>query len=934
GSRVLVLATYREAELTRRHPLSQTLGELTRERRFQRVLLRGLSREDVERYIEVAAGIEPPVGLADAVHKQTEGNALFVTEVVRLLVQEGDLAAGPEPVDGRPARSEDSWTIRIPEGVRAAVGRRLDRLSESCNQTLTVASVVGREFGMDQLRSLSDDLSEDELLDVLEEALAARVIERLPQELGHYQFTHSLVQRTLVDELSPTQRVRLHARVAEALEKMWGPDASEHAAELADHFTEAAPVTGTERLARYSLLAGEHALDEHAFEEAVGFFQRALAAKEGQAMDDEQAALLFGVGKAQAALLRVQDARASLTRAFDYYVDVEDISRAVAVAEHPVGDGQTGVTDLVVRALTLVPPDSHEAGRLLSHRGLELGLQKADYEGAQEAFNQALAIAEGEGDVALEMWTLARAGRVEHYFLRPQECVLKDGQAAELNRSVDDPYVEIYARICVVLSLIITGDPGGAQSHADAMLSMAERTRYRGGLLTALWMKALVHLYKGEWKLARELYTRALSLNPYHPYLSNQLLFMEYSVGDFERGESHLERVLELIRMRPTSPLNVDAYIALLLADSMSGNGDRLEVAKEAVCKVLSSPTVTPVVTMEASVALGLIAVWRGDRAAAEEQYEALSPFRALFGIDESGFLSVDRLLGLLSVTMGQLDKAAAHFEDGLTFCRKAGYRPELAWTCCDYADMLLERDAEGDRQKATALLDESLAISSDLGMRPLMERVLSRKMSLQGIDVSSPETSIDAVVSAVEVERPNLQPHAAPDGTVTIMFTDIESFTPMNERLGDKRAQEVLRIHNALIRQQVDAHQGFEVKSQGDGFMVAFSSARRAVESAIAIQHALVDYNHEHPGEPIRVRIGLHTGEAIKEGEDFFGKTVILAARIASQASGGQILVSSLLKALVESSGEFEFRDGREVELKGLAGSHQVFDVRWGADA
>ena len=206
--------------------------------------------------------------------------------------------------------------------------------------------------------------------------------------------------------------------------------------------------------------------------------------------------------------------------------------------------------------------------------------------------------------------------------------------------------------------------------------------------------------------------------------------------------------------------------------------------------------------------------------------------------------------------------------------------------------------------------------------------------MSLQGIDVSSPQTSIDAVVSAVEAERPNLQPHAAPDGTVTVMFTDIEGSTAMTERLGDQKAQDVLHIHNAIVREQVAAHQGFEVKSQGDGFMVAFSSARRAVESAIAIQQSLAVHNIENPTEPIKVRIGLHTGEAIKEGEDFFGKTVILAARIASQAVGGQILVSSLLKALVESSGEFEFRDGREVELKGLAGSHQVFDVRWGADA
>ncbi len=134
-----------------------------------------------------------------------------------------------------------------------------------------------------------------------------------------------------------------------------------------------------------------------------------------------------------------------------------------------------------------------------------------------------------------------------------------------------------------------------------------------------------------------------------------------------------------------------------------------------------------------------------------------------------------------------------------------------------------------------------------------------------------------------MEVERPNLQPHAAPDGTVTIMFTDIEGSTAMTERLGDRQAQEVLRIHNAIIREQVAAHQGFEVKSQGDGFMMAFSSARRALECAIAIQQNFAIHDEARPGEPIRVRIGLHTGEAVKEGEDFFGKTVTLAARIAS---------------------------------------------------
>jgi len=158
----------------------------------------------------------------------------------------------------------------------------------------------------------------------------------------------------------------------------------------------------------------------------------------------------------------------------------------------------------------------------------------------------------------------------------------------------------------------------------------------------------------------------------------------------------------------------------------------------------------------------------------------------------------------------------------------------------------------------------------------------------------------------------------------------DLPSFaTAITERLGDRRWLELLRAHNVIVREQVAAHEGFEVKSEGDGFMLAFQSARRGIECGVDIQRAFAERN-ESAREPIRVRIGLHTGEAIKEADDFFGKNVILAARIAGQAQGGEILVSSLLKELTESGGDIAFGEGREVELKGLSGQHRVFEVEW----
>jgi predicted ATPase len=189
GARLLLVGTYRDMELNRRHPLSEALGDLSRERLFNRVLLRGLSHDDVGRFIEVTSGIIPPTGLVDAVHTQTEGNPLFVTEVVRLLVQEGELSSDESNLD------RESWTVKIPEGVREVIGRRLNQLSARCNDVLTVASVVGREFEFQQMDRLVDDLTEDMLLDVLEEGLDARVIEEMPTSVGRYQFTHALIRR-------------------------------------------------------------------------------------------------------------------------------------------------------------------------------------------------------------------------------------------------------------------------------------------------------------------------------------------------------------------------------------------------------------------------------------------------------------------------------------------------------------------------------------------------------------------------------------------------------------------------------------------------------------------------------------------------------------------------------------------------------------------
>jgi class 3 adenylate cyclase len=186
---------------------------------------------------------------------------------------------------------------------------------------------------------------------------------------------------------------------------------------------------------------------------------------------------------------------------------------------------------------------------------------------------------------------------------------------------------------------------------------------------------------------------------------------------------------------------------------------------------------------------------------------------------------------------------------------------------------------------------------------------------------------SVDEIAEAVSESRPDLSATSAADGTVTIAFTDIEDSMRLNGFLGDRRWFEVLRAHNDVIQRVTGECGGTVVKGQGDGFMLAFASARRALTCAQAIQGSIADA-FDAPGSLIRVRIGIHVGETVREADDFFGHAVAYAARIAATASGGEVVVSSLVHDLVAHTGEFEFADAREVELKGIGGLQKAYPL------
>lgn len=183
--------------------------------------------------------------------------------------------------------------------------------------------------------------------------------------------------------------------------------------------------------------------------------------------------------------------------------------------------------------------------------------------------------------------------------------------------------------------------------------------------------------------------------------------------------------------------------------------------------------------------------------------------------------------------------------------------------------------------------------------------------------------SNIEDLADWAEVERPDLA-RLAPNGRVTVLFSDIEGSTALNERIGDRAWVRLIDGHDKMVSRQVKRYSGHVVKSQGDGFMIAFAQPEQAVRCSIDLQRQL----QKRPNG-IRVRIGIHVGKSVRRGDDLFGRNVAMAARVAAQADGGEVLVSSAVHDALTDQDGIAFDDGRDAELKGFSGTHRLYAVR-----
>jgi DNA-binding CsgD family transcriptional regulator/tetratricopeptide (TPR) repeat protein len=725
GNPLAVIGTYREHELSRAHPLLETLAQISREPSFYREPLRGLGIDDVAQLTFSVLGREPSYSIVRAVYSQTEGNPFFVKEIARLLEHE-----------------EETWRVdadsiditRIPAGIREVVGERLNRLSGTCNYVLTVAAVVGREFESPLLeRLLREDLEETEILNAIEEGFLGHVIEEVGGGTERYQFTHALIHQTLLSDLSPGRRARLHARIAEAIEEMYSSRINAHAAELAHHCVAAQSILDPQKLVRYSLMAGNQALEAYAYEDALTHFEKALAAREGDTLDAEMAEILFGLGQAQIAMFRVKDATGNLRRAWEYFIASGQADRALTIARYShcgYLDLAVAMGDLAERSLEIVPPDSPEAALFFAAQAYALGFTKGGFDSARMLFEKALDIVRSHGNQSLEADILPNLAITYGLNAHWQEALETCLPAIELANRMDNLKALSRAKFFAGNSYLYgQGNVELARKQHLQALEIAEKTRDLSWIGRTAAAASTVPSFLGEWETALSLNARGLAFSPNNPILLAKRMILAGQQGDLQEGQACLDQVVQLIETEGTMDSQMVIF-ALPFMQHISGVPVPEEWLESLARSILSQPHAISLYTVPASAALALMAIERNDAEAAREQYEALIPQKGTMIYMFS--LAFDRLLGLLAQTMGQRSEAINHFEDALAFCRQAGYLPELAWSCYAYAITLSSSNEVEDARKAKLLLEEAKEISREIGMKILLERVLACQQRLE----------------------------------------------------------------------------------------------------------------------------------------------------------------------------------------------------------
>jgi tetratricopeptide (TPR) repeat protein len=700
------------------------LAELTRDQIVRRTSLAGLSDDAVAHLIEITAGVEPSDALVRAISDDTGGNALFVKEIV-------DTLSTAEAI-----RAAEARRLPLPEGIGEAIFRRMAPLSDECTRTLTLASVFGREFGLDGLGHVID-LDPDELLTVLDEAEAAGIVAEIPGTIGELRFTHALVRDAVYDELSPSRRMQLHLLVGKSLERAYAENLAPHLSELAHHFLKAAAGGGADKAVRYSREAADRAVRLLAYEEAVRLYESALRALDLVDASDRHSRceLLLEIGDAN---LKAGDEGA----AKDAFLGAAELARDLGarglLGRAALGYGgrfvwtrpgaDTRVIPLLKEALAaLGDEDSTLRARLLARLAGALRDQPArDQRAALSA--EAVDVAQRNGDDATLSYALTARFTANWGPENADEQLEIATRLVDLAESIGDRDRAVEARLIRHKVLTYLGDITSARADLQVASRHAEESRQPSHRWFVSVDRVTSALFEGRFEEAEELAPWALQLGRDAVALDADVSYRLHMFA-LRREQGRAEEVEDLIR-RSVSDYPGYPMFRCVLANLYAGIGQAAK-AKAILDGLAENGFASLPRDNEWLFAISLlpeVADVLGDVERAAALYEHLSPFAHLhaYSAPELGLGSAGRYAGIAALVAERSNEAVTHLEQALQQNEAMGARPWAAHAMYDLARALMRRDNEGDAKRAHRLLQRCSELSGALEMLVLEMKVAS----------------------------------------------------------------------------------------------------------------------------------------------------------------------------------------------------------------
>jgi hypothetical protein len=768
---LFLVGTYRDAEARISRETGAALAQVAREGNV--LPLRRLYRAEVAEYLALADGTAPAADRVEAIYRQTEGNPLFLRELLRLHTNTG----------------------RHPEGIRDVVRARLALLSPPARSTLEAASVLGREFELGTLERMVE-CSEADLASTLAPAVDASIVERL-EPAGRLRFAHVLLREGLYSDLPGQRRAALHASAARALAPCGG---SPPLAELAHHLLQAIPAVSLGNAADAALRGAEHAMDLLAFEDASDLLGRAARLLEGAPGEERRLfEVWLGLGLARIQGADVERGRAVCLRAVDLARKVGDgdlFARAVlgCAYEYAPGARNAHLIALLEEALAMLPPGD---GSLRARCSAQLAAERQpepDTRGPMVLARAAVAMARRLGDKDTLRFTLATAGLALMVYADPEECIALNQETLRLAQAARDRRLAVRAHLLLSGGFWEQGDLEHAQAHVRAYESLAREFSHGAFRWPVVAIRAAIALSEGRFDEAERGFRESGELAQKDDTLGTSRAALPVGIACAEERYENIAEV-EVHTREAFGSVSHDlgGCIAELLVARLYGRARDREKAARHLVRLRAHP-VFPQIEEPAWLALlAEVCQLLGDVALARGLYGSLEPradrFLNLGHLGPWCEPPYSRQLGLLALTLGNNDDAVRHLGDAEARTTALGMRAHLARLRLELAEALLARSSPGDPERARSLLEDARALARELNQQALMQFIDQHLSDLRGRQVSSP---------GAQAGSADASPAAAPPRASVELLREGDYWTvaygSRTVRLRDSRGLDVLQ--------------------------------------------------------------------------------------------------------------------------------------------